>query len=264
MNMKKTIAAIAAGAVAVSAMATTVSAVESGTLNYNLVNTLENQPNGKLTVKATFPNVKLVAGTSVVINAPGMAWTDKVVVSGQYIDTNKAINPITFTRDVWSEGYSAATEAMIEWDGIHIPVKAVNDGSPALIGGSADAGEATPATVTAVSSKGNILTVNEAILKANGVGYGTYRLDYNAGSAGSAAVTAGWFTDSTFTTPVADDAILNALKGSEELGATDDGVKYETTTYYYRKAEGAKPAVPAGFYDAAGNAATFYGVDATT
>ncbi|MCD7731434.1 MAG: hypothetical protein LUI05_08075, partial [Oscillospiraceae bacterium] len=38
MNMKKTIAAVAAGAVALSAMATTVSA-ESGSLHYNLVNT---------------------------------------------------------------------------------------------------------------------------------------------------------------------------------------------------------------------------------
>ena len=37
MNMKKTIAAIAAGAVAVSAMATTVSALNDASLSYNLV-----------------------------------------------------------------------------------------------------------------------------------------------------------------------------------------------------------------------------------
>lgn len=142
MNMKKTIAAIAAGAVAVSAMATTVSALESGSLTYNLVNTLEDQSNGKLTIKATFQNVKLVSGQEVVINPKGMEWTDKVVVSGQYIDTNKAIAPMTFTRDIWSEGYSSQTEDMIKWDGIHIPVKAVNDGSPALMGGVAT--DATP------------------------------------------------------------------------------------------------------------------------
>lgn len=142
MNMKKTIAAIAAGAVAVSAMATTVSALESGSLTYNLVNTLEDQSNGKLTIKATFQNVKLVSGQEVVINPKGMGWTDKVVVSGQYIDTNKAIAPMTFTRDIWSEGYSSQTEDMIKWDGIHIPVKAVNDGSPALMGGVAT--DATP------------------------------------------------------------------------------------------------------------------------
>lgn len=155
MNMKKTIAAIAAGAVAVSAMATTVSALESGTLNYNLVNTLEDQTNGKLTIKATFQNIKLTTGQEVLINVKGMGWTDKVVVSGQYIDTNKAIAPMTFTRDIWSEGYSAVTEAMMQWDGIHIPVKSVNDGSPALMGGvktegteGTDAVPGKPATAT--------------------------------------------------------------------------------------------------------------------
>lgn len=190
MNMKKTIAAIAAGAVAVSAMATTVSALESGSLTYNLVNTLEDQSNGKLTIKATFQNVKLVSGQEVVINPKGMGWTDKVVVSGQYIDTNKAIAPMTFTRDIWSEGYSSQTEDMIKWDGIHIPVKAVNDGSPALMGGVAtDATPDTPAVdpvpaASEVTDKSVNITAAVADIKVQtaafaGMAGGTYTIKYD-------------------------------------------------------------------------------------
>lgn len=177
MNMKKTIAAIAAGAVAVSAMATTVSAVESGTLNYNLVNTLANQTNGKVTLKATFPNVPLTAGTPVQIQAKGMQWTDKVIISGQYIDTNKAIAPITVTRDIWSEGYSAVTEGyLIGGDIIEVPVETVNtQGKPTLIGGGA-ATEGTPGvpavveSATAIATIGGVkstVAVNLADLKLN-------------------------------------------------------------------------------------------------
>lgn len=190
MNMKKTIAAIAAGAVAVSAMATTVSALESGSLTYNLVNTLEDQSNGKLTIKATFQNVKLVSGQEVVINPKGMGWTDKVVVSGQYIDTNKAIAPMTFTRDIWSEGYSSQTEDMIKWDGIHIPVKSVNDGSPALMGGVAtDATPDTPAVdpvqaASEVTAKSANITAEVADIKVQtaafaGMADGTYTIKYD-------------------------------------------------------------------------------------
>lgn len=189
MNMKKTIAAIAAGAVAVSAMATTVSALESGSLTYNLVNTLEDQSNGKLTIKATFQNIKLTTGQDVAIFVKGMGWTDKVVVSGQYIDTNKAIAPMTFTRDIWSEGYSAVTEAMIGWDNtIKIPVKSVNDGSPALMGGVAtdgtDGTDAIPAkpataTVTGVTFAADDATVagtSVYLADLNGLADGTYTL----------------------------------------------------------------------------------------
>lgn len=189
MNMKKTIAAIAAGAVAVSAMATTVSALESGSLTYNLVNTLEDQSNGKLTIKATFQNIKLTTGQDVAIFVKGMGWTDKVVVSGQYIDTNKAIAPMTFTRDIWSEGYSAVTEAMIGWDNIiKIPVKSVNDGSPALMGGVAtdgtdgtDAIPAKPATatvtgVTLAADDATVAGTSVYLADLNGLADGTYTL----------------------------------------------------------------------------------------
>lgn len=267
MNMKKTIAAIAAGAVAVSAMATTVSAVESGTLNYNLVNTLQNQKNGKVTLKATFPNVKLVAGTEVVIEAVGMAWTDKVVVSGQYIDTNKAINPITFTRDIWSEGYSAATEAMIQWDGIHIPVKEVNDGSPALIGGAADATDGTAGEAASVVAtyNGFAVAANVDTIKANGVAAGTYTLTYQAASPAVPAVPAGW-TGNTVgaVTDAATIATLNALREANPTAANFT-IPGDATgeVYTYSAGTPTVPAKPAGFFTADGTlSAASFGITA--
>lgn len=267
MNMKKTIAAIAAGAVAVSAMATTVSAVESGTLNYNLVNTLQFQSNGKVTLKATFPNVKLVAGTEVVVEAVGMAWTDKIVVSGQYIDTNKAINPITFTRDIWSEGYSAATEAMIKWDGVHIPVKEVNDGSPALIGGAADATDGTAGEAASVVAtyNGFAVAANVDTIKANGIAAGTYTLTYQAASPAVPAVPAGW-TGNTVgaVTDAATIATLNALKEANPT-ATNFTIPGDATgeVYTYSAGTPAVPAKPAGFFTADGTlSAASFGITA--
>lgn len=198
MNMKKTIAAIAAGAVAVSAMATTVSAVESKTLNYNLTATLQAQNNGKVTLKATFPNVQLTAGQNTVIRIltnSSDGWKDKIVVGGQYIDTNKAINPITFTQDQWSEGYSSVTAAMMSSTSkanasavgmsfvmngpegsygheITIPVVEANTGAPALIGGGAQVDEVTEVkeAATAVATIGGtkkVVAVNVLNLTLN-------------------------------------------------------------------------------------------------
>lgn len=244
MNMKKTIAAIAAGAVAVSAMATTVSALESGTLSYNLVNTLEDQTNGKVTLKATFPNIKLVSGTEVIINVKGMGWTDKVVVSGQYIDTNKAINPMTFTRDIWSEGYSAATEAMISWDGIHIPVRAVNDGSPALIGGTAtDAVPGTPA-VDPVEAKSEVTAVTFAVDDATVAGTSVYAADF-------AGLASGTYTLKCFA-DVADPTLMwfEIMDGNFTTGkvvqVVTDGTfaADDTITVKYTAPVAGKPEVP--------------------
>ena len=96
MNMKKTIAAVAACAVAVSAMATTVSA-DTNTLHYNLVkNVYKNE--GTITFTAMISNVdtstaanvviNLTDGTSGKINLTGGAPT--YVVTGYNVDpTNK-------------------------------------------------------------------------------------------------------------------------------------------------------------------------------
>ena len=68
MNMKKTIAAVAACAVAVSAMATTVSA-DTNTLHYNLVNTVYKNT-GSATITATVSKLDTTTATSVVLQAP--------------------------------------------------------------------------------------------------------------------------------------------------------------------------------------------------
>lgn len=275
MNMKKTIAAIAAGAVAVSAMATTVSAVESGTLNYNLVNTLQNQKNGKVTLKATFPNVKLVAGQPVYVQAVGMGWNDKIVVSGQYIDTNKAINPITFTRDIWSEGYSAATEDMFgnwndktkpvqkDWpdNTVRIPVNKINDGSPALIGGDANATEGTAGEAASVVAtyNGFAVAANVDTIKANGIAAGTYTLTYQAASAAVPEVPAGWTASDASTPSASDIATLNALREANPGQPSYSIPGVPGVTYTYSAGTPAKPAKEAGFFTADGtlSAASF-------
>lgn len=233
MNMKKTIAAIAAGAVAVSAMATTVSAVEAKTLNYNLVNSTQDESNGKLTLKATFPNVPLTDGQEVAIKVKGMGWTDKIVVSGQYIDTNKAINPITITRNVWAEGYSAVTEGYLgnytpahpDADTVYLPVRAVNTiGTPALIGGTAAVAgtpavpgtpavaEAATGIVTNGTSK-SALTINLANLKLNQEpdADATYNLTFD-GTAWKNGTTAVNLAD--FGVDATDAAVAAAVDGS--------------------------------------------------
>ncbi len=277
MNMKKTIAAIAAGAVAVSAMATTVSALESKTLSYNLVATLQNQQDGKVTIKATFPNVKLVAGDKVTIKvvspADSNGWKDKIVVSGQYIDTNKAINPITFTEDEWTEGYNkVAADMMNSWSDaagyyhfIDIPVKAINDGSPALIGGDAAATEGIEEYLTVVASNGTVATINGAFYKKSGLAKeGTTTLTWKALVPAVPAGDAKWHndTDAVDLDPTGDAttiATLEALRAS-----TPDVLVYTVAgkTYTYTPATAGKPAVPAGYYDADGKTAADYGIAA--
>jgi hypothetical protein len=99
MNMKKTIAAVAACAVAVSAMATTVSA-EEGTINYNLVKTTYTTSAGTVKYRATISADTGVKGNgALVINfdasntsnitsstlGGNISWT----VTGYTMDANK-------------------------------------------------------------------------------------------------------------------------------------------------------------------------------
>lgn len=119
MNMKKTIAAIAAGAMAVSAMATTVSAVQDQTLNYNLVRTHKENTSGKVTLTATFNDVTVSDGKLVVkVAIPDINYTwggsatsakpaiKSISVTGRYTTDNKAIIPITRSADANAENYS--------------------------------------------------------------------------------------------------------------------------------------------------------------
>ncbi len=76
MNMKKTIAAVAACAVAVSAMATTVSALESATLHYNLYETVDSWKAGTIKVSGTVAEV--AGGADIVVGFDNLgAVSDK-------------------------------------------------------------------------------------------------------------------------------------------------------------------------------------------
>lgn len=103
MNMKKTIAAIAAGSVAVSAMATTVSAFDNTELRYSLVaNMWENKPEtwGEAVITYTIENVEMpAAGTDLEIGIKtpnfgnsgkaGSTWADFMKVTA-VVDYNEA------------------------------------------------------------------------------------------------------------------------------------------------------------------------------
>lgn len=103
MNMKKTIAAIAAGSVAVSAMATTVSALDNTELRYSLVaNMWEDKAEawGEAVITYTIENVAIpAAGTDLEINIKvpnfgssgntGSTWADLMKVTA-VVDYNEA------------------------------------------------------------------------------------------------------------------------------------------------------------------------------
>ena len=155
MNMKKTIAAIAAGAVAVSAMATTVSALEAKTLTYNLVKTVkDNESEGKIT--ANFDSLNIANGDKVEVLAIGSdnSWNSvSFEISGSYWDgdagANKSFNRVYCTEDEWEEGYSIEGSKLMTygWDSAHevgcrsvtVPVKAKSAGTEVSLVASAEA-----------------------------------------------------------------------------------------------------------------------------
>ncbi|MCD7730001.1 MAG: hypothetical protein LUI05_00695, partial [Oscillospiraceae bacterium] len=105
MNMKKTIAAVAAGAVALSAMATTVSA-ESGSLHYNLTANMYDAYSGSVTFSTT------VSGFDVAEAVDNGAEGFQIRIKG---DSSK----LDFSSVVWTvNGYvmEAGTSANVKTD----------------------------------------------------------------------------------------------------------------------------------------------------
>lgn len=136
MNMKKTIAAVAAGAVAVSAMATTVSALEAKTLTYNLVETATTNSYKKTgTVTAYYSDLELVAGDTVEIQAANAdPHGATITISGSYYDdqgnSTKTINPTVFTQRKWETGWSQeGADCWGNGDTVKIPVVAQKAGT---------------------------------------------------------------------------------------------------------------------------------------
>lgn len=92
MNMKKTIAAIAAGAVAVSAMATTVSALSDATLHYNLFSEASVATNGSVQVSGTVTEV--AGGADIQVGFAGLNEGGALVGSDGYTYTLKSLTVI--------------------------------------------------------------------------------------------------------------------------------------------------------------------------
>ena len=85
MNMKKTIAALAAGAVAVSAMATSVSALTDQTLVYNLAENVKKEQAGKVTFTSKFSTATIADGYLAVGLSQKTGYTVKsITVSAFY------------------------------------------------------------------------------------------------------------------------------------------------------------------------------------
>lgn len=219
MNMKKTIAALAAGSVAVSAMATTVSALEAKTLTYSLVQNVR-QNNASGTITYTFNTVPVAAGQTVEITAVGAGpWACVVTVSGSYQDVNQSIQPTKFTKRDWTDAYDHIPAQMIEGSGndsvVKIPVVEGISGGKAT---NLPAGTIKNLTVTVdyfnlPASVGYTGALNSEIIAGNrGIKLGVKSAD--GGEVGATNATAAFApaaTGATAQLTVKDQAKLNSI-----------------------------------------------------
>lgn len=178
MNMKKTIAAVAAGAMAVSAMATSVSAitiedlVDGQAREYSLLHTVKDVPSalGQVDITATISDVDL--GTKINGNDPKYLYLyfdipagyeiKSVTTSGEYQgDTTKQIQPYTRVKGNWNENYNPS----LNGNYIEIPIVegATNNGA------WLDAKDDTKINVvlTLTHNKGSVSDVNADIFSGN-------------------------------------------------------------------------------------------------
>ncbi len=123
MNMKKTMAAIAACAVAVSAMATTVSAVEDQTLNYDLKLSTDVYTAGTAVLTATFAGVDPSTNTAIGIkNIPSTYEVVDVTITIKDTSGDAGSKVLKYSND-WNADYYYwdAADGIVVVDG-----KAVN------------------------------------------------------------------------------------------------------------------------------------------
>lgn len=235
MNMKKTIAVIAAGAVAVSAMATTASALEAKTLTYNLVRTVK-RDNAIGTITATFSNVQLQAGGAFVIKAVNAQGGDVITVSGRYRNEAGAVDgafeQLVVTTDKGTTGYKVENEALLNGtkDTVTIPVSAV--GTPTSLR------EAAKADITVTVQYKNLPKDVDSVTKVNeqiaakkigisawstaaaaNAGDGT-KVTYKTGTTGGAQV--------LFMTPKQQEDVNKAMDGVATIEAEWDNDKWVT------------------------------------
>lgn len=107
MNMKKTMAAIAAGAVAVSAMATSVSAIQDGTFTYNLVeNYKQDGDKAKVTLEATINNANNTLTGITFVDTDGKIDVKNVVVKVASSAAGEQNKTYTYSTDSGAVNYN--------------------------------------------------------------------------------------------------------------------------------------------------------------
>ncbi|MDE6596460.1 MAG: hypothetical protein K2K44_10705 [Oscillospiraceae bacterium] len=193
MNMKKTMAAIAAGAVAVSAMATTVSALERGpletkTLTYNLVYS-QKSDSSNVTLHATFNNIELNAGEWVQIElvSPSTSADNEFTVRGDYSSADVQAVQFTATNNKSSSKYNGNVAVSTNGKTITVPVLAVNTDPYAFVGGtaatvkSAGSGDITPVGTTLDATDANAQAKLNAATTAGAISW-KYVADSNGDS----------------------------------------------------------------------------------
>ncbi|MGN0586731.1 MAG: hypothetical protein ACI4JF_05535, partial [Oscillospiraceae bacterium] len=189
MNMKKTIAAVAACAVAVSAMATTVSA-EEGSLHYNLVKTTY-KTEGTATYTANISNLDTTAATEVVIQAVGMdasvslGWgAATYTITGYNYDQANGSKSDAFSFVVTSKAatWSLNRSDWVSEDGATITIPVAATAASGIVAGN------TYITVSAAVTHSNTgwtdALNNGAYFTANGVPMATVLSAY-AGASGA-------------------------------------------------------------------------------
>lgn len=144
MNMKKTIAAVAACAVAVSAMATTVSA-DTNTLHYNLVNTQYSvgEATGQYTaINNAFETFALTGENAIqlkVVNPSdkvNLGWGGATYkIEGYNFDTNTGAksDAFTFTVTSRSASWSLNRSDWVDPDGTTVTIPLVAAGSKGIV-----------------------------------------------------------------------------------------------------------------------------------
>lgn len=107
MNMKKTMAAIAAGAVAVSAMATSVSAIQDGVFTYNLVeNYKQDGDPAKVTLEATINNADSTLTGITFVDTDGKIDVKNVVIKVASNVAGEQNKTYTYSTDQGAVNYN--------------------------------------------------------------------------------------------------------------------------------------------------------------
>ena len=162
MNMKKTIAAIAAGAMAVSAMASSVSAIElkdTNVLSYSLVEKHAETVMGSVTISASLASIdtKSATGLTIMVPVPAGMKVKSITVTGYYGGSaSTPIQPYTRVSDKNADNWAEN----IKNGYMTIPVSDKSAGSGSLLG---DDNTTINVSVVFEHDKGKLSEINDML-----------------------------------------------------------------------------------------------------